>query len=61
MPIQKLAKLLFDEWMQKVNDICWERYGLSADDLPDVPYYDWYDEGVTPGGAATRAYKNAGG
>mgnify|MGYP001614494459 CR=1 FL=1 len=33
--------------------------GASVYDLPDCPFADWYDDGVTPKGAATRAVKLA--
>ena len=36
-----------------------DRTGMSSDDLPDSPYRDWYDDGVKPSGAASRAIKNA--
>lgn len=47
-------KLDFDTWMRKVNGCVAERCGLSADDLPDKPYRDWYDSGMTPQDAAVE-------
>lgn len=52
-------KLTFDEWMKVVDYTVAERTGLSAFDLPDCPYHDWYDDGVRPASAAARAIKNA--
>jgi len=64
MPIKKLADLdkssadlSFDDWMNKLDDICYDRYGVSIHDLPDMPFMDWYEDGIKPSGAATRAYK----
>jgi len=49
----------FDTWMSKVKAEVQKLSGVSADDLPDVAYHDWYDDGVTPSRAARRAVKNA--
>ncbi len=38
-----------------VDAIC----GMTADDLPDVCYRDWYDDGVKPSSAARRAIRSA--
>jgi hypothetical protein len=49
----------FRAWMQKVNHEVELLCGMSSDDLPDVCYRDWFDDGVTPSRAAKRAMKNA--
>ena len=49
----------FNGWMAKVNALIEARLGMSSSDLPDCCYRDWYDEGVTPKGAASRAIKAA--
>lgn len=53
------TKLTFKEWMQKVNAEVIALVGLSAYDLPDVCYHDWYDEEITPKEAAQMAVEYA--
>lgn len=50
-------KKTFDEWKKEADEICSRKYGLSLDDLADVPYMDWYESGVSPKGAVSRAIK----
>ena len=50
-----MKKLSFEQWMEKVNSAL----PISSDDLPDVCYRDWYDEGMSPKAAAREAMKNA--
>lgn len=50
----------FEDWMSQVDRIVWQKAGVSVHDLPDVPYRDWYDDGVSPKGAASRAIRAAG-
>lgn len=52
-------KSSFEAWMAKVNAYVEKLAGLSADDLPDCCYRDWYDDGVSPANAARRALKCA--
>ena len=54
-------KLSFEEWRRAVDRAVGQRVGLSLDDLPDVPTYDWYEDGVSPKSAASRAIRSAGG
>lgn len=46
--------------MSEVNAIIEQGIGLSADDLPDCCYTQWYEDGMRPATAARRAIKNAG-
>jgi len=48
----------FDQWMREVKAEI-SKSGLHADDLPDVPYKDWYDDRVSVKSAAKRAIRNA--
>ena len=52
-------KQSFEEWKRQVDNILSDRTGMSSDDLPDSLYRDWYDDGVKPSGAVSRAIKNA--
>jgi len=52
-------KKTFEAWMILVNDAIWAKAGCFADDLPDVCYRDWYDDGMSPKAAASRAIKSA--
>lgn len=52
-------KTSFEAWLAKVDAIIRQRTGLTLRDLPDCPYQDWYADGKTPAGAASKAIKNA--
>ena len=49
----------FQAWYQKVNQAIEQATGLSANDLPDVCYRDWFDAGNTPVQAARKAIRSA--
>lgn len=49
----------FIAWKKRVDANVEILVGLSADDLPDCPYRDWYDGGVNARTAAKRAVKQA--
>jgi len=51
--------LSFEAWMQEVDNAVSRRTGMSVHDLPDVPFRDWYDDGVPPRSAAARAIRAA--
>jgi len=51
----------YELWKAKVNRYIENAIGLSSDDLPDMPYYDWYERGLNYNHAARKAIKNAGG
>lgn len=53
------TKKTFDEWMKEVDNILARTVGLTSLDLPDCPYHDWYEDGVTPRSAAARVKKGA--
>lgn len=54
-------KISFDAWKKLVDRAVIALSGLSADDLEDCPYMDWYENGTKPETAAKRAVKRAGG
>lgn len=51
----------FEQWMEKVNRHVQNTVGLDCSDLPDVPYYDMYEDGKTPRNAAAEAIIEGGG
>lgn len=53
------VSMSFKEWKEEVNKIVIREVGLSCDDLPDVPYHDWYTDKVSIKIAAKRVIKNA--
>lgn len=58
---QKLAawQTKFDAWMKKVDAAIADKCGgLDSRDLPDQPYAQWFDDGKTAKGAASKACKN---
>ena len=52
-----MLKVTFEDWKRKVNQIIESSMGISADDLPDCPYYDWYIDEISPSRAAAKAIK----
>ena len=40
--------MTFQRWMQEVNEICLGAYLMSIFDLPDMPFYDAYEDGQSP-------------
>jgi hypothetical protein len=52
--------LAFAEWKKLVDAaVAKKTGGLTCDDLPDCPYADWHDDGLTPNAAAGKAIKAA--
>jgi hypothetical protein len=49
----------FDKWMKLVDEAVYARIGCSVHDLPDMPYRDWYDEGLRALAAARKAIRAA--
>jgi hypothetical protein len=54
-----MPKMPFEKWLELVDRYVKEETFLSYQDLPDCPYADWYQDGVTPKSAAKRAIKRA--
>lgn len=50
-----MANIGFNMWKRMVDDVIRRKVGLHSDDLPDCPYYDWYEQGLSPLAAARRA------
>lgn len=50
--------LTFQQWAQRIEQAL-EPQGLDRDMLPDVDYYGWWEQGVSPERAAKRALRNA--
>lgn len=53
------AKMTFESWKRSVDLFVGKLCGVSADDLPDAPYRDWYDRGTMPEAAAKKAIRLA--
>lgn len=49
----------FKTWMAKVSDEIESKVGLSLDDLPDMNYYEMWEDGISPANAARKAIRNA--
>jgi hypothetical protein len=49
----------FKEWKDLVDDWLRGHIGLISDDLPDQPYYDWFDDGIDPNQAGQLALEGA--
>jgi len=56
---KKEAQKPFKNWMRQVDKEVGKKVGISAQDLPDVPYADWHDDGMSPKAAAAKAIKMA--
>ena len=55
--IKTAIKRSFDEWMKAADAACEAKAGLSIHDLSDCPFMDWYEDGVSPSSAASRAIR----
>ena len=44
--------LTFESWQARVDRYVGRVLGLSIHDLPDQPYYDWYESGTSEKEAA---------
>ncbi len=53
-------KQTFAQWKVQVNAHVMARAGLFADDLPDMPYYDWFEDGCSPQEAAEMVLEESG-
>jgi len=51
--------MTFEQWFRKVNIAVEKLCGMSVEDLPDCPYMDWFEDGMTPTSAARKAIRNA--
>lgn len=50
----------FSGWMALVNAEIEARAGVSANDIEDFPYSDYYEDGFEPEETAIEALENAG-
>jgi hypothetical protein len=50
----------FEKWMQCVNHICAVKTGIEADDMTDMPWMDWYENGATPNEALDELLEEEG-
>lgn len=51
----------FEEWMNQIDKIIGSvAFGMQHNDLPDIAYYDLYENGVPPQEAAEEALIEAG-
>lgn len=50
----------FEQWMARADRQVRKLAGLSAHDLPDQPWHDWYDDEMPPTSAAVQALANEG-
>lgn len=53
-------KQTFAQWKAKVNACVIAKAGVFADDLPDMPYYDWFEDGCSPQEAAEMVLEESG-
>ncbi len=51
---------MFDLWMEEVDRILEKVAGLDTRDLPDAPYRDMFDDGLTPKEGANVTLCEAG-
>jgi hypothetical protein len=50
----------FNTWMSKVDRKVSATAGLSVHDLSDQPFYEWWEEGMTPSEAASITLEDNG-
>ena len=54
-----MLRKTFEVWIKEVDAHIVKKVGLYHDDLPDCLYHDWYEDGVSPSSAASRAIRSA--
>jgi hypothetical protein len=54
MAYEKLPKT-YKEWEALVNSVLLRRHGVGIDDIPDMPWHDWYKEPLSYKEAAQKA------
>jgi hypothetical protein len=47
----------FNAWSKKVDDILVRNFGLGILDLPDLDYYSFWSDGISPGRMAKMAVR----
>jgi len=52
-------KMLFSVWKAEVDRLMDRTHGVVSDDLPDMPYHDWYEQGLSPKRAVAIAIRRA--
>ena len=40
--------MTYQEWLKEINELLEELTGLSLDDIPDVSYMMYYEDGCSP-------------
>jgi len=50
----------FEQWMKAVDKVVERLAGLSVYDLPDMPFYDMYEDDYTPIEAARATLTESG-
>lgn len=55
------TKLTFEEWLEEVDSIVFDQYGLGVDYGIDWPSADAYEDGLSPKQGARRWRKRQGG
>ena len=56
----RVSKSSYEAWFRKVDQAIQRLAGVSALDLSDQPYWDWWEEGMTPTAAARSALTENG-
>ena len=52
-------KLTFTAWMERLDLYMMTELGITHKGIPEMPYKDWYNDGVTPIKAADWALREA--
>ena len=52
--------MTFSEWMKRVDAVLVRICGMGSDDLPDVDYWELFDNDSDPAYAALHALEAAG-
>lgn len=55
-----MSQKQFARWKAEVNVCVMAQGGVFTDDLPDMPYYDWFEDGCSPQEAAEMALEESG-
>lgn len=50
----------FEKWLSEVNAVIEKLCGLGYEDIADKPWWDWWEDGVSPREAAEEALAEEG-
>jgi hypothetical protein len=48
LKIKNKIKMAFEKWIESVNVLLFANYGVLISDLPDEPFWDYFEDNLSP-------------